>query len=90
MTPKPPPLPPPPAAVPLQFKVIAVETVDDLERQVNEALDGGMRLEANTTQVSTIAGAVVLSQACTRDPRFDKRVRTPLLNQRIINAGGQV
>jgi hypothetical protein len=78
-----------PPAVPPKFRVIAVESAAELERQVNEVLNAGLMLEANTTQLHTVAGVVVISQACQRDPQWDKRVRTRESTQRVIDAGGQ-
>jgi hypothetical protein len=89
MTPKPPPPPPLPPAVPPDYRVIATsESTADLEREVNEALGAGQRLEG-AAQVSSLSGVVVISQACSRDPQWEKRVRTRLSTQKVINSGGQ-
>ena len=88
MKPKPPKNPPLPPAVPPKFRVIVTESPDSLEDNVNQALAAGQTIEPSTTQLSTVAGVVVLSQACARDPQWENRVRTRLSTQKVINNGG--
>ena len=88
MKPKPPPLPPLPPAVPPKFRVVVAENPELLEGEVNAALSAGQMVEPSTTQLHTVAGVVVLSQACARDPNWENRVRTRNSTQRVINNGG--
>jgi hypothetical protein len=88
MKPKPPSNPPLPPAVPPKFRVIVTENPDTLEVNVNQALAAGQMVEPSTTQMHTVAGVVLLSQACARDPDWEKRVRTRNSTQRIIDNGG--
>jgi hypothetical protein len=88
MKPKPPKNPPLPPAVPPKFRVVVTESPGELEDDVNQALAAGQMVEPSTTQLSTVAGTVVLTQACARDPMWEKRVRTPHSTQKVINSGG--
>jgi hypothetical protein len=89
MKPKPPTHPPLPPAVPPALIVIAEETSERFEARVRELVAGGMQAQPNTMQLSTLAGAIVLTQAFVRDPDFGKRVRTRTRTQSVINIGGE-
>ena len=88
MKPKPPPPPELPPAVPPAFRVIATESPPLLETHVNEALGAGQSIEANTAALYSVNGMVIISQACTRNPAWEKRVRTRLSTQKVLNNGG--
>lgn len=88
MKPKPPQNPPLPPAVPPKFRVVIAESAGLLATDVNQALAAGQMIEPSTTQLSTVAGTVVLTQACARDPQWENRVRTRLSTQQVINNGG--
>jgi hypothetical protein len=89
MTPKPPPPPPLPPAVPPDFVVIVEESSEAFEARVKELVAGGMKAQPNTMQLSSVAGAVMLTQAFVRDPDFDKRLRTRRSTQTVINIRGE-
>ena len=88
MKPKPPKNPPLPPAVPPKFRVMVSDNPGNLESEVNDALAAGQMVEPSTTQLHTVGGAVVISQACSRDPNWENRVRTQLSTQKVINSGG--